>query len=259
MSALFRWPLLQFHLMPYHNFYRPVQPNPGLWASAGLPFCLGVVLMLVDLYLIKGIFALPLLLLLVLIYLSLRVPPRIVTLWALIYAAAIYLFVLLNVTEAVTNPVYKPYLRTAVFLTGGTGAVMMAAFRQRLQAGHEALFRIIAALPLAVIVSDISGNILLLNEQAKQVLKNHVGPSTDPSYFGLFMDPKDHGRSIAQYIGYFDPSHVGTVNTLLRAQGEPQLFLHSSITTVMVDGHRYAITMVERIEHEAEATLVGSH
>jgi PAS domain-containing protein len=241
--------------MVANNFYRPLPNRTGLWATVCLPLLAGVGLLLVDVYLIPGAFAFPLLLLMLLIYLSLHLPPQIVLMWALIYAGVIYLLTVSNVTNAVTSPAFRPYLRTAIFLTGSTGAVLLAAFRQRLQAGHEALFHIISALPLAVIVSDIAGNILLLNEQAREVLKNHVPPAAQLSYFTLFLSPDDHSRTVARYISYFDPANVGTVSTLLRTRSEPPLSLHASITAVLVDGDRYAITMVERIEHVAEDIL----
>ena len=155
--------------MTANNFYRPLPNHTGVWATVVMPFVAGLALMLLDVYLLPGIFALPLLLMMLLIYLSLRLPPRVVLLWALIFTGTIYIFAFIRVSDAITNPAYRPYLRTALFLTGSTGAVLLSAFRQRLQAGHEALFRIISGLPMVVIVSDIAGNILLLNEQAQGV------------------------------------------------------------------------------------------
>lgn len=211
--------------------------------------------MLIDIYLIPGIFALPLLLMMLLIYLSLRLPPQIVLLWALIFTGTIYLFAFVRVNDAITNPVFRPYLRTALFLTGSTGAVLLAAFRQRIQSGHEALSRIISALPLPVIVSDVTGTVLLLNEQAREVLKNHVEPASGLSYSAIFLSLDEHERPNARYAGYFDSSHSGTVSTVLRTRGGPPLLLHAFITIITVDGQRYAITMVERVEHVAEDAL----
>jgi PAS domain-containing protein len=145
--------------------------------------------------------------------------------------------------------VFQPFVRTSVFLTVGSAAVLLAAYRQRLEVGHEALFRIISSLPLAVIVSDISGNILLLNEQAQQLLKNHISDPTGSSYFSTFTSPNDEGKTIAKYISYFDPASVGTASVLLRTRGEPVLSLHAAITVVAINKRRYAITVVEHVEH----------
>jgi PAS domain-containing protein len=211
---------------------------------------MGMVLVLVDLYLIPGIFALPLLLMMTLMFLAFRLPAWIVAIWALIYATLILsITVSVPIEETTTNPVFRPFVRTSVFLTVGSAAVLLAAYRQRLEVGHEALFRIISSLPLAVIVSDISGNILLLNEQAQQLLKNHISDPTGSSYFSTFTSPNDEGKTIAKYISYFDPASVGTASVLLRTRGEPVLSLHAAITVVAINKRRYAITVVEHVEH----------
>jgi hypothetical protein len=152
------------------------------------------------------------------------------------------------IPESVTSPALKPYIRIAIFLAGGLGAVLLAAYRRRLEIGHEALFRVISGLPLPVIVSDISGNILLLNEQAQQVLKNHITEQAGRSYFSTFIGPGDRSQTVTTYISYFDPDNVGTVATVLQTRGTPVLCLHAAITTVIIGKHRYAITVVERVE-----------
>jgi PAS domain-containing protein len=238
-----------------NKFSRPLPIRPGIWLTLFFPLVAAAVLMAVDVYLIPGIFALPLLFMGLLFFLSLRLPPRIVLLWALIFTGTIYVFGSLRVADSVTDPKYRPYVRTAVFLTAGTGAVLLAAFRQRLQAGHETLFRIISDLPLVVIVSDIEGRILLLNDQAREVLKSHLEAKAGLSYFTLFAAPGDAAKAAARYAGYFGSSHVGTASTVLRTRGDSPLSLHATVTSVTVDGNRYAITMVERIEHVAEESL----
>jgi hypothetical protein len=235
--------------MPGNNFYHPT-PRPGAWENFWLPCLIGVGLLLIDFYLIPGIFALPLLLLILLIFLAFRLPAWMVGVWTLTYAAIILAILFLPIPETATNPALKPFIRIAIFLAGGAGAVLLAAYRQRLETGHEALFRVISGLPLAVIVSDVSGRILLFNEQAQQVLKNHINES-DMSFFSTFVTPNDQDKSTATYISYFDPGHIGTVATVLRTRGAPALNLYAAITVVLIGQHRYAITVVERVEPTA--------
>ncbi len=233
------------------SFYRRTTPAPGIWGLIGLPLVLATALLLIDFFWIPGIFSLPLMLLILLIYLAMRLPAAAVAFWTVFFGAVILAILLMPIEERSTAPEFRPYVRTAVFLAGGSAAILLAAFRQRLEAGHEALFRIISSLPLAVIVSDISGNILLLNEQAQQVLKNHINDLAGLSYFSTFISPSDQGKTIAEYISYFDPAHVGSVSAVLQTRGRPALNLHASITVVGIDKHRYAITVVERVEHVA--------
>lgn len=218
-----------------------------------MPALLGGALFLIDYFFVPGIFSLPLMFLILLIFLAMRLPAPAVALWTLVFAGIILIFLMLPIEEANTIPPFRPYIRTAIFVAGGSAAILLSAYRQRLELGHDALFRIISSLPLAVIVSDISGNILLLNEQAQQVLKHHIDSLAGLSYFSTFISPSDQGKTIARYISYFDPAHSGTVSTVLHTRGEPALALHASITVVAIGNHRYAITVVERVEHVAGA------
>jgi hypothetical protein len=230
-----------------NRFYRPM-PNPNAWNNFWVPFFLGIVLFLVDMFLIPGVFALPLLLLMALIFLAFRLPAWMVAVWALMYGGGILLILLSPLKESSTDPEFKPYVRTAIFLAGGAAAILLASHRQRLEKGHEALFRIISALPLPVIVSDISGNIQLLNNAAQGVLKNHINELGGVSYFSTFVSPDHQGQAISKYISYFDPAQVGPISTTLRTRGEPSLTLHASVSVVKIDKSSYAVTVVERIE-----------
>jgi PAS domain-containing protein len=225
-----------------------VDATPGAWDNFWLPSLLWLGLFLIDRFLIPGVFSLPLLLLLALIFLSFRLPAWMVAIWALMYGASVFAILMSPIKEAATDPALRPYVRTCIFLAGGAAAVLLASHRQRLERGHQALFRIIAALPLPVIVSDVSGNILLLNNAAQAVLKRHISDLAGLSFFSTFVSPNDQGKAIARYIGYFDPGHAGPVSTALRTRGEPSLTLHSSISVVRIDRSRYAVTVVERVE-----------
>jgi hypothetical protein len=75
--------------MPENSFYRPAPPRPGAWENFWLPFLVGFGLLLIDFYLIPGIFALPLLLLILLIFLAFRLPAWMVAIWTLTYALII--------------------------------------------------------------------------------------------------------------------------------------------------------------------------
>jgi PAS domain-containing protein len=239
--------------VPEDRFYPRANPKPGFLGSVAIPALIASVLLLIDFFFIPGIFSLPLLLLMLLIFLAMRLPARAVALWTLCFGIVIFIILLLPIEARVTIAALRPYVRTALFLTGGAAAILLAGYRQRLERGHEALFQVISSLPLPVIVSDISGNILLLNEQAQHVLKNHLDDMSGVSYFSTFISPNDQGKTIARYISYFDPGHAGAVSTVLQTRGEPALALHATITVVGIDQHRYAITVVERVGHVAES------
>jgi PAS domain-containing protein len=233
--------------MGMKNFYAP-PPHPGAWENFWLPLLLGIGLFLFDDYLIPNVFALPLLLLVALIFLAFRLPAWMVTIWTVMYAGVILTILLLPVREAVTDPEFKPYVRTGIFLAGGSAAILLASHRQRLEKGHEALFSVISALPVPIIVSDISGNILLLNASAQGVLKCHLSEMSGLSYFSTFVGPEHQGQAIATYIDYFKSNHGNPTSLTLRTRSEPPLSLHAEVTVVKIAGSQYAVTMVQKIE-----------
>jgi PAS domain-containing protein len=194
-------------------------------------------------------------LLMFLIYLGFRTPTWVVCLWGIIYAMAVLILTLFPIQEAQPSlPFMRPYVRAAFLLVGATAATLVAHHRTRMEKSHEALFNVISALPLAVIISDISGNILLMNREAQKVLSNHVHELSGLSYFSTFISPDEQGRSIATYISYFDSHRTGRVSTILRTRGNPSLTLRASITVIGIDTHRYALTVIEKAEEMAGVT-----
>jgi len=235
--------------MSSNSFYLPASDqSPGAWNNFWIPLLVGLFVLGVDVYLIPGIFALPVLLLMVLIFLAFRLPAWMVAIWTVMYAAAILVILFLPVEESRTDPAFKPYVRTAVFIAGGSAAVLLASYRRRLEKGHEALFQVILSLPLPVIVSDISGNILLLNTAAQAVLKNHISELSGLSFFSTFISPDNQGKTIVKYIGYFDPGHGGPIPITLQTRGAPPLTLLASLTVVAIDKKKYAVTVVEEVK-----------
>ncbi len=229
------------------TFYSPPSP-PRAWENFWLPLLLGVVLFLVDLYLLPNLFALPLLLLMALIFLAFRLPAWMVAIWTVMYAGTVLMILLLPVQEGVTDPAFKPYVRTGIFLAGGTAAILLASHRQRLERGRDALFSVISALPVPVIVSDISGNILLLNDAAQEVLKSHLSELSGLSYFSTFVGAENQGQAIATYIGYFNSDPGTATSLILRTRSEPPLSLHAVVTVVKIADSQYAVTMVQKVE-----------
>jgi PAS domain-containing protein len=230
------------------SFYQPTHQSPGARDNFWIPFLAALIAFLADVYLIPGVFTLPLLLLMVLIFLAFRLPAWMVAIWTAMYAGVILTILLAPVQEAKTDPALRPYARTAIFLAGGSAAIVVASHRRRLEKGQEALFNIISSLPLPVIISDISGNILLLNDAARQVLKNHLSELSGLSFFSTFVSPDNQGKTIAKYISYFDPALSRPFPTILRTRSEPPLTLHASITVFGIDKRKYAISVVERVE-----------
>ncbi len=111
--------------MPDNSFYRPVRPHPGAWENFWMPFLAAAALFLIDYYLIPGIFALPLLLMILLMFLAFRLPAWMVAVWTLTFAASVLILRLMPIPEVITFPAFKPYILTSIFITGGFSIPMV--------------------------------------------------------------------------------------------------------------------------------------
>jgi len=228
---------------------RPTSRIDYLWLPLGMP----IVFFLIDNYFIPWAFMLPLMLLMFLIYLSFRVHSGIVAFWGTVYAATVFILSFLPIQDVrQADPALRPYLRLAFFAVGTVAATLVANNRGRMEKSHQALLSLVTSLPVAVVVSDISGNILLLNNEARRMLSGCFHELSGLSFFSTFVSPDDQGKAIANYISYFDSHHEGPIKTTLRTRGERSLALRASITVISLDANRYAMTMIEAIEEPAK-------
>ena len=200
-----------------------------------------------DTFCIQGAFVLPLLLLLVLGYLGLRLPLWAVLVWALIYGGVILILLLCKTRETVTEPMLLPYVRTATFLRGGVVAAVMAGRRTQLEKSYNSLLQVLSSLPYPVVVSDISGAILLINNAAEKLIENPTNDLSGLSYFSTFANPSEQGQSIARYLGYFNTNDAGPHRMMLHTRGKNQMTLTASLTIVETTSQQLAVTIVESV------------
>ncbi len=215
-----------------------------LWIPLLAPF----VLLLIDCYLIPQAFLLPLLLVMLLCYLALRLPAWMVALWSLVYTGFILVISFYPVEQTQTLPAFRPYVRTAFLLVSGTTATLLAIHRNQLEKGNQALLQVVSSMPLAVIVSDISGDILLLNVAAEKLLAKHINELSGLSYFSTFISPEEQGQMISKYLSYFQSEYEKPHSVTLCTRGEPALTLHVTITVISLQKTPYAITIVGNVE-----------
>ncbi|MCE0483881.1 MAG: PAS domain-containing protein [Methylacidiphilales bacterium] len=240
--------------MGYNNFRSPSQKQVNWLYALWIPLILPIVFFFIDDYYITSAFTTPLFLFLLISYLAFRLPPSIVAFWAGLYALTMFIVLSINVKIAYTAPYMMPYMRTAGFIVAGMVATLLASHRSRLEKGHQALFSIISSLPSAVIVSDISGNILLLNHEAEKILQGHINELTGLSFFSTFLDPDEQGQTIARYVSYFDARHTTPVPLSLHLREEPSFILHATLNVVRFDKNQYAVTVINRIESATKIT-----
>jgi PAS domain-containing protein len=221
-----------------------------------LPLLAPIILLMIDTYLIPQAFLLPLMLVMTLSYLALRLPVPAVASWATIYLVIVLLVSYYPIESTQTLPYLRPYVRTAFILAGGITACLLASHRTRLLKSNQALVQIISSLPSAIVVSDISGNILLMNKACQKLLEGRVHALSGLSFFSTFIGREEQGQVIAQYVNFFQADKPGPFPMILRTRGERPLELNVSMTIVTLDKTRYAMTVIEKAEDDVPASHV---
>jgi PAS domain-containing protein len=234
--------------MAFYNFGLKSENQVSIADFLVLPLLAPIVLLLIDCYLIPQAFLLPLMLVMTLSYLALRLPMTAVAGWAIVYMSTVLWISFHPVEPTQTLPYLRPYVRTAFILAGGVSACLLASHRTRLQKSNQALLNIISALPSAVVVSDISGYILLMNKECQRLLKGHADPLSGLSFFSTFIGYEDQGQEIGKYVAYFQSNEPGPFPAVLHTRGENPLTLHVSVTIITLDKIRYAMTVIEKAE-----------
>ena len=228
------------------------QKSPGLFLFLWMPLLALLGLLLIDIVLVPQAFMLPLLLLLVLGYLALRLPPWTVFVWGVVFAGVIFTILTLRLPEGHTDLFWRPYVRTGTFLIGGVAFTLLAGYRAGQEKSYQALLSVVTSLPITVVISDVSGNILFLNREAEKLLKDQLNNLAGLSYFSTFTSPGEQGRFIAKYIGYFDSNNFGPFPITLQTRGDSLKILKASISIFGSFNHLYAVTVIEKTS-EGEA------
>lgn len=166
----------------------PLDPS-----TIATPFCLGIILM----------------------GLSLRQSTSLVTAVSLIYCAlTAYALIHYNqyfISRAHPDP--HPYFwlfqREGLFLVFCAMAIYLAYYRTDTERTLARLRTILGKLPVPVVLSDASGNIVYANDAMTSVLPQGPSDITGKSYFNFFLTDRMKGKSIRSYFDLFETDANG--------------------------------------------------
>jgi glucan phosphoethanolaminetransferase (alkaline phosphatase superfamily) len=224
--------------------------GPSVAISWVLPTAVPLLLWLAEYYVLPVTFLIPLGLVVFLCYLALRLKPSAIIFWTIAYMAFVILAAQIFVQPPPTNEALRPFVRSVFVFAGGTTAVFLAINRLRMRKSNAALLKVISVLPSPVIVSDISGNIFLMNDASRRLLASRISRFSGLSFFSAFVAPAQQGREIEKYISYFERDDEGSYAATLQTRGEEPLILDVMITIVTLDKTRYAVTAIEDVRQD---------
>ncbi|MDX6767743.1 MAG: PAS domain-containing protein [Candidatus Methylacidiphilales bacterium] len=164
----------------------------------------------------------PLLCLIFLGLMALNSRPRVVRAWAFVYVLVVLWGLLTHYGPDFTM---EEKATVAVRLSGFaiTCGLLVLLSRNRLFLIQQKkdIFNLLMAMPLPVILSDAAGMIVMMNDSAKELIRAKDGDLNSLSYFYLFSNPHEQGKTIAAYLDFLDKPSGQTIETaiLIRHMG----------------------------------------
>jgi len=166
----------------------PLDPS-----TVSTPFCLGIVLM----------------------GLSLRQSTSLVVAVSLVYSVLTVIALIqfhhyhdIHVRVS-PHPYFWLFQRMGLFVVLCGLAIYLAHYRTDTERTLTQLRSILSKLPVPVILSDASGNIVYANDAVTSVLDESPSQITGKSYFNYFLTERMKGKSIRAYFELFDAETNG--------------------------------------------------
>ncbi len=196
--------------MAFHPNPVSVKPS-GFYHGFAL---LGLLAILAADQCVKGVTITPPLVLVVAGYLALKMRPRALFFWAIGYsAAAIYMIYLDRVNWAVEARDVRFVIRLVWVVAGSGVALGLCFYRTQLENSYLQLRSIMEKIPIPFVVSDDSGNIISVNDEAARICNASIAEMTGDSYFKYFGIGKTKGDSIRRYMEAIQNPQGGTLYT----------------------------------------------
>lgn len=174
---------------------------------------------------------------------SLILKPRSILYWTLVFSIPV-VWNHLEVAGALSIPPGATALRILSFLSGGVIAMLLSSYRIRLSSEINNLLRVFDALPVALVISDMDGEIQFVNDACCQFLDIPAEEVVSSTYFSLFSDPANRGREIERYLTLFEEenSMIRVVLVVQSARGALQK--QATCFVVNIRSKPYLVTQI---------------
>lgn len=156
---------------------------------------------------------------------SLLLKPRWMILWATIYSFIVVSILLDARTFAFFSGGDYPHeitshkFRALGFIVTSVFACVFSWILSRLQKKRDSLHRLIQQMPIPVVVSDLEGKILELNDRGRQLLALDA-ESPLPNFFDAFAPELEQGKCIASYLSLFEKGTTPESRLLIESNGK---------------------------------------
>ncbi|MEO7933689.1 MAG: PAS domain-containing protein [Chthoniobacterales bacterium] len=139
--------------------------------------------------------------LLIIGFLALKVRPKILFAWVLLYSSASIVMIYQDRINWTPNS-YEVRFATRLLgiIAGNSVALGLSIYRARLEDSYLQILSIFQKIPSPLIVSDNIGNVVTVNEEAVRLCELDAEKMVGDSYFKYFGIGRSKGESIRKYL-----------------------------------------------------------
>jgi len=161
---------------------------------------------LLDIYFVPWVTITPLACTAMICWIALHYRPRTVVFWVLIFVCTSCAVLTHDSTfvKTLQLPGWTVVLRTLGSLVNGAMAIAISIYRVNLGRGYRQAITVMEKMPVPIIVSDESGTINFINDQAAELLGIAMEDAPGHSYFSFLANQSEKGKSIQRYLQIFD-------------------------------------------------------
>jgi len=160
-----------------------------------------------------------------------RMSPKWVCLWVGIFSTTSLFFLFQDPFAA--ESLMTVYIRFGTLVVGGMGAIVLSTDRTRITESFLQTIEILEKLPAPVIISDCSGCIVFMNNDALELLDIEADQVQGASYFS-FLSAEEKGRMIQRYFDFVDSKQTTLHNMALHLK--KPVPIKTQATLVAIDG-----------------------
>lgn len=141
------------------------------------------------------------------------------------------------------NPELTMWLRLAGQMTAGVMFFVISVERERLDKQRQSVESLLAALPMPVVITDLLGNVLQVNNAAFRMIGLGEKEVVGMSCFSLFSSPKEKGRSVERFLRIVESQPPEAVDIDVQIVTRPAWIGKATIVPVVIGKHRVVIML----------------
>ncbi len=196
-------------------------------------------------YLMPYVTITPPLLLLVIGFLALKLRPKVLLAWVVLYSGASIFMIYQDRVNWTPNSHQVRFVARLLGIVAGNGVALgLSIYRARLEDSYLQILDIFQKIPSALIVSDNIGNVVTINEEAVQLCGLETKKMIGDSYFKHFGIGRSKGESIRKYLELVQ-NPTSETQRLEIWVAEQKVFLQGSLVTLPIaslGGEKWILT-----------------